>query len=254
MYVFYKKFLFWIWTFRNGCDILNIKIVDFISEEYSVMIFNDGDMILFTGDSVTDAGRSKPRGEGIGDGVGHGYVRAIDSLFSAFYPKMHIRMRNSGIGGYTSSDLLAQWEENMALKPDWVSIEIGVNDVWRQMDSPVVYDLHVSLDQYRENLDKILSQTVGKVKGVILMTPFYMDRNREDQMRAMLDGYGDVCREMAKKYGTYFVDLQAVFDEYLKYRHSSFMTWDRVHPDEVASLLIARAFFEAAGMKLSLEI
>ena len=44
------------------------------------MYLGKNDFILFTGDSITDAGRKRPLGEGLWDGVGNGYVREVDNL------------------------------------------------------------------------------------------------------------------------------------------------------------------------------
>ena len=68
------------------------------------MIFQDMDRIVFAGDSITDMYSAQPVGE-IGDGLGAGYVRIVDSLLSAVYPELSIRITNSGVGGNTSRDL-----------------------------------------------------------------------------------------------------------------------------------------------------
>jgi len=60
-------------------------------------------------------------------------------------------------------------------------------------------------------------------------------------------------KELAEKYGTKFVDLQKVFDDYLKVRHSSYITWDRIHPSGTGCVLIAKAFFKALGISLKLK-
>ena len=64
------------------------------------MIFENGDKIVFAGDSVTDMGSTNPVGEAMFDGLGNGYVRILDSMFSAYYPELNIRVVNSGISGF----------------------------------------------------------------------------------------------------------------------------------------------------------
>lgn len=96
------------------------------------MIFDDGDRIVFAGDSVTDMGSVQPVGEGLNDALGHGYVRMIDNLIASCYPDYKIRVTNSGVSGNTSRELLERFERDViSLNPDWVSICIGINDVWR---------------------------------------------------------------------------------------------------------------------------
>lgn len=209
------------------------------------MIFENMDRIVFAGDSITDAGSQNPVGEGLFDNAGRGYVRAIESMLAAYYPETMLRVTNSGISGNTSRDLLARWERDVvSLDPDWVSICIGVNDVWRMYDSPAITDAQVFPEEYRSNLTSMLESVCGKVKGVFLLSPYYMEDNRADLMRAKMDEYVEICRELSEKYGCIFVDLQAMFDRYLKHRHSSYLAWDRVHPNQVASHMIAREFLK----------
>ena len=135
------------------------------------------DRIVFAGDSVTDMGSVNPVGEGLFDNLGHSYVRIIENLLAALYPEVHLRITNCGISGNTSRDLLARWERDVcALNPQWVSICIGINDVWRQFDSPAMPDQMVPPEEYRENIRKMILTEKPHVKGIILMTPYYMDR------------------------------------------------------------------------------
>ena len=121
------------------------------------MIFQDMDRIVFAGDSVTDMGSQQPVGEGLFDNVGFGYVRMVENLLASVYPELHLRITNSGISGNTSRDLLARYERDvLQLKPDWVSICIGINDVWRQFDSPSIVESHVYPEEYKRNLEQML--------------------------------------------------------------------------------------------------
>ncbi|HEY8444342.1 MAG TPA: SGNH/GDSL hydrolase family protein [Clostridia bacterium] len=212
------------------------------------MLFKDRETILFTGDSITDAGRRRPIGEGRGEGVGGGYVRQIDTLLNICYPENIYHIVNTGVSGNTSRDLLARWQTDVLdLKPDYVSVCIGVNDVWRQFDEPHCFYNHVGIEEYRANLEKMVELTLDKVKGMIFMTPYYMEPNKEDPMRKKMDEYGAVMKEVAKKHNLMCVDLQKEFDEYLKYRYSAYIQWDRVHTGPIGSMIIARAFLRAVG-------
>lgn len=209
------------------------------------MIFNNMDRIVFAGDSITDAGSKNPVGEGLFDNVGRGYVRAIESMLAAYYPEVRLRVTNSGISGNTSRDLLARWQRDVLdLEPDWVSICIGVNDVWRQFDSPAITSSHVLTDEYKQNVEEMILSLRDKVKGIFILSPYYMENCRQDMMRARMDEYTEICRGLANKYNCIFIDLQAMFDKYLKHRHSSSLAWDRVHPNQIASHIIAREFLD----------
>lgn len=209
------------------------------------MIFEDMDRIVFAGDSVTDMGSVQPVGEGLGESVGQGYVRILENLLATWYPEIKLRITNSGISGNTSSDLLERFQRDVIdLHPDWVSICIGINDVWRQFDSPAIIDSHVTLEKYEKNIEKMLIAVKGRVKGVFLMTPYYMEPNKEDPMRYRMDEYGAICKRLAEKYDCVLIDLQTMFDEYFKYRHSSYIAWDRIHPNLIGATMIAKEFLK----------
>ena len=216
------------------------------------MIFKDLDRIVFAGDSVTDMGSAQPVGEGLFDNVGHSYVRIIENMLAAWYPEVRVRVTNSGIGGNTSRDLLERFDRDVvSLKPDWVSICIGINDVWRQFDTPAMTDHAVYPEEYRENLVKMIEAVKGKVKGIFILSPYYMEPNRRDRMRKRMDEYTEICRALAEEYGCVFVDFQKIYEDYCKIRHSTFIAWDRIHPNQVGATLMARAFLEKCGFDYS---
>ena len=209
------------------------------------MIFSKNDRIVFLGDSVTDAGSVCPIGEGLGNNAGHGYVRMIDNLLASVYPELCVRVTNAGISGNDSRHLLARTERDcISLTPDWISVCIGINDVWRQFDAPSFTEQAVLPEEYEQHLSRILAmcRSGAGVKGIFLLTPFYIEPNREDPMRKRMDEYGAICARLAEKYGCTFIDLQALFEKYCQVRHSAFIAWDRVHPNEIGAMLIAREF------------
>ncbi len=209
------------------------------------MIFENMDRIIFAGDSVTDMGSGQPVGEGLFDNVGRSYVRVIENMLSVYYPEIKVRITNSGTSGNTSRDLLARFDRDVvSLNPDWVSICIGINDVWRQFDCPAMPDAHVYPEEYRENVEKMILTVKDKVKGIFILSPYIMEPLREDMMRKRMDEYVAVCRELAEKYGCIFVDFQKMYEDYCSVRHSSYIAWDRIHPNQVGATLMAREFLK----------
>ena len=165
------------------------------------MIFQNYDRIVFAGDSVTDMGSDCPIGEGLFDGVGRSYVRVIENMLVAWYPELNIRITNSGISGNTSRDLLERFDRDVvSLKPQWVSICIGINDVWRQFDCPAMPDTHVLPDEYEANLEKMILAVKDNVKGIFMLTPYYMEPNENDMMRARMDEYCAIWKKLSDKY------------------------------------------------------
>jgi len=209
------------------------------------MIFQNLDRIVFAGDSVTDMGSANPVGEGLFDNVGRSYVRVIENMLSVWYPEVLTRVTNSGIGGNTSRDLLARFDRDVVnLNPDWVSICIGINDVWRQFDTPAITDGQVQPEEYRQNVETMIEKVKGKVKGIFILSPYIIEPLREDKMRARMDEYVEICRELAEKHGCVFVNFQKMYEDYCQHRHSAYIAWDRIHPNQVGATLMAKEFLK----------
>ena len=77
------------------------------------------------------------------------------------------------------------------------------------------------------------------------MTPYFMETNKSDPMREMMDRYGAVVKKLAEKYNGVFVDLQAAFDRYFAYNHPMAVNWDYIHPNIVGHAIIAREILKA---------
>ncbi len=216
------------------------------------MLFENGDKIVFAGDSVTDAGSVKPVGDDGWDSLGFGYVRHIENMLVAWYPEVNVRVVNSGISGNTSRDLLQRFERDVtSLAPQWVSICIGINDVWRQFDSPHMADRHILTAEYEQNVEKMILQAKMCSKGVFVLSPYYIEPLKQDAMRSQMDNYVVICKQLSEKHGCIFVDLQQMFDDFCAIQHSSRVSWDRVHPNQMAATLIAKTFLKSADFDFS---
>lgn len=214
------------------------------------MVIEPGSKIVIMGDSITDCDRTQPVGEGLFGPYGSGWVNVTAGLLGAAYPAHRLRLVNMGTSGHTVRDLAARWERDVfALQPDWVAVMIGTNDVWRQFDSPLQEECGVGPEEFRETLDRLVATTLPKVKGMVLMTPFYLEPNRRDAMRARMDEYGGIVRDIAAARGTLFADTQAAMAGLLKQYHSAYIAWDRVHPNIIGHTVIAKAFLDAVGYK-----
>lgn len=204
-----------------------------------------GSRLLMIGDSVTDCGRAHPVGEGLFDALGKGYVAYVSGLLDLRYPERRIRITNMGTSGHTVRDLAARWTRDVLdLAPDWLSVLIGINDVWRQFDLPLQVEQHVPPEEYEATLDALAAAASPTLKGLVLMAPFYLEPNPRDAMRARMDEYGQAVRRVAERHGAIFVDTQARFDAFLAHRYPASIAWDRVHPNTTGHLLLARAFLD----------
>lgn len=202
------------------------------------------------GDSITDAGRTRPVAEGLFDPLGRGYACFVNALIGAAYPERGIRIVNMGCSGNTVRDLKARWQTDVFdLKPDWVSIMIGINDVWRQYDSPLQPEWAVPLKEYEATLRELVEGTLPRVKGLILVTPYYIEPDLTDPMRATMDQYGAAVKALAREHKTILVDTQAAINKALESQYAATLAWDRVHPNQVGHMILARAFVDALGFK-----
>ena len=211
------------------------------------MIFKNLDRIVFIGDSVTDAGSVNPVGEG-SNNLGTGYVRVIDNMLTAYYPELVLKIYNSGINGHTSRSLVNRFDNDvLAFKPDYISICVGINDAYQFFDSRFLPDKVVTLTEYEKNLTNMIEKSVKTAKKVFIMSPYYMEPFKDDQIRSLMDKYTEVCKNLSEKYGCEFINLQEMLDAFFKFRHPTAIAGDRVHPNLIGATLIAREFLKHCG-------
>lgn len=232
----------------------------------STMIIKPHSKLLFIGASVTDCGRDRALRQSFADAdnadainadainadatnaLGNGYVHFIDALLGSHPDEYSIRVVNKGISGETSRDVRARWQRDVLnLQPDWVSLMIGVNDIWRRFDSPQQPELAVSLDEYQSNIRDVVKRTRPHVKGFLLTTPFFLEPSHEDEMRAQFDLYHEALRKVAREEGVIYVDIQAAFDRVLETRLATTLAPDRIHPNSIGHMIAARAWLQAVG-------
>jgi lysophospholipase L1-like esterase len=209
--------------------------------------------LLFIGDSITDANR-EPMGEPAPwgtPGLGRGYVSLVESWLLATRPRDRIRVFNRGTSGNTVRDLAARWQSDVLdLKPDTVAVMIGINDVWRQFDTPLRTETHVLPDEFEHTLGELARRTLPTLAApscLVLATPFFIEANRADPMRVRMDAYGAIVRRLAAQHGATYVHTQAAFDAITPHLHPMALAWDRIHPQPAGCMIIARAFLAAFG-------
>lgn len=213
------------------------------------MKLQENSLLLFIGDSITDCGREHPVGEGgFGQALGNGYVSLVNAALSATYPDYATRVVNMGISGETSRDLITRWQSDVLdQQPDWLSIKIGINDVWQQLSWPQSEERSLSVEAYTDSLEDLIQQVQPGLQGLILMTPYLVEPDRQDPMRALMDQYGKVVCDLAARHSAVLVDTQAAFDTVLKWMDPSQLADDRVHVNLSGHMIIARAFLKAIG-------
>jgi len=235
---------------RMGSKIaLSVSLKLSIPHQPYPMKIQPNSRLIMIGDSVTDHGRAQPAGEGLFEAVGRGwggYVAQVDALLSTNYPDYHIRVTNKGTSGNQVRDLAFRWQQDVIEQaPDWLSIMIGINDVWRQFDLPRQPEMWYLPEEYAAMYEKLLRETRPLLKGLVLMSPYFIENNCQDPMRRRMDEYAAIVKGLSQKYDAIFVDTQAVFDGLLLHMHSAAIAWDRIHPNHIGYMALARAFLRA---------
>lgn len=211
------------------------------------MLLKKYDTIVFAGDSITDAGKNRPYGlDGLGQGLGEGYVHFVYDLIAATYPELNINVVNSGIGGDTSSALCSRWQKDVLdFKSEWVSICIGVNDSIGKFLGTEHIEHEESYKIYRKNLEYMISSAQENGAKVIVISPYISEPWQDDPLRSDMDQFRKISEETAEKFSCKYIDLQTMFDAYFKIKHQCCIAWDRIHPNRIGAYMIAREFLKA---------
>jgi lysophospholipase L1-like esterase len=126
---------------------------------------------------------------------------------------------------------------------------IGINDVWRQFDGELQQLEVVSPQEYEQTYCALLEQTKPLVKNIFILSPFFMELNRNDPMRRRVEEYAEIARKAAKKYQLPYVDVQARIDRYLQSLSYFYISGDRVHPNLPGHMILAKAFLDEIGLE-----
>ncbi|MEN0047809.1 MAG: SGNH/GDSL hydrolase family protein [Bacteroidota bacterium] len=203
--------------------------------------------VLFQGDSITDAGRS--RGNyyaNAGSGMGIGYVQHAATHLMGNQPKVDWKIYNRGISGHKVFQLANRWEEDaLQLQPDLLSILIGVNDFWHTLS----HNYEGTVENYEQDLTKLLERTKKSLPNVKLLIgePFVCDDGTAiatEKWRLGFPAYQAVSKNIAKQFDAIFIPYQKVFDEARKVAPTSYWCPDGVHPSMAGNYLMAKAWLE----------
>jgi acyl-CoA thioesterase I len=203
-------------------------------------VIEDKAVVLFQGDSITDAGRNREDNFCLGQG----YAMMAASMFSALYPEKEVTFLNRGISGNRVKDLQERWQADcLDLKPTWISILIGINDCWRRYDSNDPTSTEQFESGYRELLQRTTAATEAKL---ILCEPFVLPvpEDRKD-WRVDLDPKIHAVRELAVEFNAKLIPFDGLFAQACTRREAAFWAPDGVHPSLPGHAFMAQAWLEA---------
>lgn len=201
--------------------------------------------ILFFGDSITDAGRCRDRSFDNLGSLGMGYVRSIAGALMAKDPTQYTVM-NVGISGDRIVDLYARIKKDVwNHSPDIMSILVGVNDIWHEIDVQNGVDVERFDKMYR----LLIEDTITRFPNlkIILCEPFVLEGTatipRKDGFSILVD-YQKVVKNIALDYGLYFLPLQEPLNEAANKYGAYYYSDDGVHPNTAGAELIAKCWLE----------
>lgn len=202
----------------------------------------NNDLILFTGDSITDCRRERS----IPDSLGMGYVSMICGRLGLEHPELNLRFRNTGISGDRTGDLLARWNKDcITLEPSWVSILIGINNTLRR------YDNEDPTPEKRFEIEcrELLQQVKDRIGArLILCSPFLLPvREEMARMREDLDPKIAILRALADAFDAIWVDFDAAFVSAQQRHIPSYWAEDGVHPSIAGHALLAETWLGVVG-------
>jgi lysophospholipase L1-like esterase len=195
-----------------------------------------GMTVLFQGDSITDCGRDRGT-----DDLGSGYVHLIEQTLRRQEADSGIRILNRGVSGNRVRDLRARWKADcLDLKPDLLSILVGINDTWRRFDR----NDPTTVESFYEDYDAILSATRASLDiPIVICEPFLLPVSEDRAAwRNDLDPKIHVVRELARRYADAYVPLDGAFAATAVHTDMKSLAGDGVHPTPRGHHLIAQTF------------
>ncbi|MBL7700351.1 MAG: SGNH/GDSL hydrolase family protein [Chitinophagaceae bacterium] len=230
--------------------------------EKQALSLKPNSVILFQGDSITEGWRSpEPPNYNFdnagresleyndSNALGSGYAFIAGSEILRAHPNKKIKIFNKGISGNKVDDLIKRWDKDcINIKPDVLSILIGVNDFWdiitgNSKDAP---------EKYYEDYSKLLNITVEALPQtkLIICEPFAITGTKavNESWFPAFNVYRDAARKLAAEFNAIFIPFQSVFDKAVSKAAGSYWCYDGVHPSIPGSNLMARAWLKAVKL------
>jgi len=205
-------------------------------------------VILFQGDSITDAGRDRSRESTPNDvrALGSGYAFLAAAQLLAEHPADNLKIYNRGISGNKVFQLAERWDADcISLKPDVVSILIGVNDIWHKLNG----QYNGTVEVYEKDYLALLERTRKALPQarLVVCEPFVLRCGAvNEKWFPDFDGYRAAAKRVATASKAAFVPFQAMFDEAVRTSPPQYWAADGVHPTMAGACLMAKTWLKTA--------
>jgi lysophospholipase L1-like esterase len=208
---------------------------------------NKDDVVLFQGDSITDAGRKKDSTDvNNAAALGSGYAMIAASALLFDDADKNLKIYNRGISGNKVYQLAERWEKDtLNLNPNVLSILVGVNDFWHTLTN----GYKGTIQTYRDDFKALLERTKQKLPNVklIIGEPYAVTgiKSVNEKWYPAFDEYRKAAREIADSYDAVFIPYQSIYDKAQKDAPGVYWTADGVHPTLAGAHLMAHAWLQA---------
>jgi lysophospholipase L1-like esterase len=209
-------------------------------------------VFLFQGDSITDGNRG--RNADPNHIMGHGYAFSVTSRVGADFPNDGFTFYNRGISGNKVSDLQKRWQtDTLDLKPNVLSILVGINDVDEFIKNPGSAPGPEEFEMtYRDILNQ--SENANPSTLFVLGLPFfYPIGSRKVNGEKWNDGTikrATVVRKLANEFNAVLVDYPTLFDKAMKNTSPDYWIWDGIHPTVFGHELMTREWIKQVSKRL----
>jgi lysophospholipase L1-like esterase len=219
----------------------------FAAETSKKAALKAGDIVLFQGDSITDWGRDKNQTAANNtSALGAGYVLQCVADLLIHNPDKNLQCYNKGISGNKVFQLNDRWDADcISLKPNVLSILVGVNDYWHTLLS----GYKGTIDTYHGDYRKLIERTKTALPdiSIIICEPFAVKGVKavDDKWYPAFDAYRAAASDVAREYDLPFVPYQAAFDKALDHAPGNYWTLDGVHPSIAGAALMTQTWIKA---------
>lgn len=212
------------------------------------MMIKPNSTILFQGDSITDSGRSYDTLlPNVHYGLGSGYVNLIAARLLRERPQDRLSFYNRGINGHRVVDLYARWKvDAINLKPDLLSILVGVNDTWHEFGG----HNGVEPKRYEHVYRMMLAYTLEQLPGVqlVLCEPFVavcgaVTKEWVPEIRQRQE----IVRELSEEFRACLVPFQSAIDEAIDVCEPEYYLSDGVHPTTAGHQVLADCWIKTVA-------
>ena len=225
-------------------EILSAAMVPVAMKKNSL---SKNNIILFQGDSITDSGRNREDNSfNSARALGSGYPMLAGAKLLEKYASLELKVFNKGVSGNKVYQLAERWDADcLDIKPDILSILIGVNDLWHKVNG----QYNGTVDIYRNDYSALLERTKKALPNVklIICEPFAVSGIKavDNKWYPEFFGYQEVARAIAAQFDATFIPYQKIYDEAQKIAPGVYWTDDGVHPTLAGAQLMAKSWLAA---------